>query len=343
MRPDQTLMFAEAADAADAVRRQAAAGELYRSAAERLRALDPPLVLTCARGSSDHAATYGQYLIELRLRLPALSQPPSVGSIFGAVSERLAGAAVLMISQSGRSPDLLATARACREAGAVVVALVNDTTSPLARIADIVLPLAAGPEKSVAATKSFIAACAALLRLVAEWGGDQALAADLATLPGVLDAAWRADWTPAVDRLSNRPSLFVLGRGLGLGMAQEAALKFKETTGLHAEAFSTAEVSHGPMALVRDGFPVLVFPPSDASAGGLAEQIAAFRRRGAVVVSAGGGLGADLELPLARDLGETVAPIAMIQSFYRLVNAIAVGRGFDPDHPPFLNKVTETQ
>lgn len=337
-----TRMFAEAAEAAEAVRRQAAFAAHYRAAAARLRALDPPMLLTCARGSSDHAATFGKYLIETRLRLPVLSQAPSIGSVFDAVSERVKGAAVLMISQSGRSPDLLRTATACKQAGATVVAIVNSEDSPLVALADIVLPLAAGPERSVAATKSFIATLAALLRLVAEWGGHEDLMRDLAALPDTLDRAWTADWQPAVQPLVARSGLYTLGRGLSLGTAQEAALKFKETSGLQAEAFSTAEVAHGPMALVRDGFPVLMLPLANALRGEAAQLVQQFRERGATVISSDSSLPGDIQLPMQPALSETLAPIAAIQSFYRLVNAVAVERGFNPDQPPFLSKVTET-
>jgi len=343
MSAKPSLMEVEAGEGADAVRRQQELHAVYRDAANRLRELSPPLVLTCARGSSDHAATFARYLIEFRLRLPVLSQSPSIGSIFGAVSDRLAGAVALMISQSGRSPDLVRTAKACRAVGATVVALVNDPDSPLAEAAHIVLPLAAGPERSVAATKSYIATLAALMRLVGEWAGDDALAVEIAALPDVLDAAWRLDWAAAVPLLCDRQSLYTLGRGLGLGVAQEAALKFKETAGLHAEAFSTAEVAHGPMALAHDGFPILLFPPRAPLADGLSEQVRQFRGRGAIVISAGAGFGAGLELPLPEGLGEVSAPVAMIQSFYRLANAVALARGFDPDRPPFLNKVTKTR
>jgi glucosamine--fructose-6-phosphate aminotransferase (isomerizing) len=174
----------------------------------------------------------------------------------------------LVISQSGKSPDLLRNAQAAKAAGARVVALVNVEDSPLAELADTVLPLCAGPEKSVAATKSYLASLAAILHLGAVWHGDAALVATLADLPASLRRAWQADWQAVTDGLVEAHNLFVLGRGLGLAAAQEAALKFKETCGLHAEAYSSAEVKHGPMALVGPGFPVLAFAQPDETGTG---------------------------------------------------------------------------
>ncbi|PTQ08285.1 iron dicitrate transport regulator FecR [Sphingomonas oleivorans] len=335
-------MFIEAAEAAAVAERQIAGNaDRMADAVARLRALDPPFVATIARGSSDHAATFAKYLIETRLRLPTLSHAPSIASLYEATSPKLAGVPLLVISQSGRSPDLIGAAAAAQRVGAVVVAIVNDVESPLADMADILLPLHAGPETSVAATKSFIATMVALAHLVAQWSADNRLLGALSAIGGTLRAAWAQDWSVALDPLREATNLIVLGRGLSLSVAQEAALKFKETSGLHAEAFSSAEVAHGPMALIREGFPLLVFPPRDAAAQGLDVQIDAFAERGANIFVAGR-TGAGRMLPVEPDLHPVVAPIAMIQSFYRLAEALAFARGYDPDQPPFLNKVTYT-
>jgi glucosamine--fructose-6-phosphate aminotransferase (isomerizing) len=195
----------------------------------------------------------------------------------------------------------------------------------------------------VAATKSYIAALSAILHLVAEWSDDHELSEALATLGATLDAAWAADWSPAIKLYSGAESMFVLGRGLTLGIAQEAALKFKETCRLHAEAFSLAEVSHGPMALIEEGFPLLVFPPQDQAAFGARELIDTFAGRGAVVAAAGTRMDNVTCLPVQLGLHPAIAPLAMIQSFYRLVNRLAFERGLDPDRPPRLSKVTETR
>jgi glucosamine--fructose-6-phosphate aminotransferase (isomerizing) len=343
MATTTTLMFREAAETAVVLRTGLPAMEkAARKAAGLLRAHPPMFVATSARGSSDNAATYAKYLIETQLRIPTLSQAPSLASIFDAVSPNLRNAAVLAISQSGRSEDLLRTASAAKAAGALVIGMVNDAGSPLAELADVLIPLGAGPEVSVAATKSFIMAVAAILVLVAEWKDSAELRAASAGLPAVLESAWEKDWSRAVSPLIHTESLFVLGRGLTFGVAQELALKFKETCGIHAEAFSTAEVTHGPAALVGEGFPVLILPPPDLAAAGIREQIADFQGRGAVTIVMGEGFGGDIVLPMDKGLAPQVFPIAAVQSFYKLVNAVAVGRGRNPDQPPFLRKVTYT-
>ena len=171
--------------------------------------------------------------------------------------------------------------RAAKNAGALVVALVNAESSPLAQAADFTVPLCAGIERSVAATKSYIASLSAIIQLVGSWGRDARPAAVRSSgAPALLERAWQLDWTAAVARLRFATDLYVIGRGLGLGVAQEAALKFKETCGLHAEAVSSAEVRHGPMALIRAGFPVLMFAQNDETLGGveaLATELAARR------------------------------------------------------------------
>jgi glucosamine--fructose-6-phosphate aminotransferase (isomerizing) len=227
------------------------------------------------------------------------------------------------------------------------VALVNVEDSPLARMAHTVLPLHAGAERSVAATKSYLASLAAILQLGASWKGEPPLLDALDALPDALRAAWRCDWSPLVDGLQEARNLFVLGRGLGLAAAQEAALKFKETCGLHAEAFSSAEVKHGPMALVGPGFPVLAFALADETGAGTRALAEEFRERGAPVWIAtndtgGSGSSPVQALPLADAPHPACAPLLVVQSFYRAINALALRRGFNPDLPPHLNKVTET-
>src|SRR5262249_54506627 len=161
----------------------------------------PRVVVTCARGSSDHAATYARYLIETRMGLLTSSASPSVSSVYG-VRQELDRCLFLVLSQSGRSPDLLAAAAAAKDSGALVVAMVNVEDSPLAAAADHVIPLRAGPETSVAATKSYICALAASLHLVARWREDGTLSDTLASLPEQLNQAWELDWSPMVEMLA---------------------------------------------------------------------------------------------------------------------------------------------
>ncbi len=340
--PTTTRMHAEALEAGDAVARQFAANaDIVDDLAERLRAQPPRFIVTCARGSSDHAATYGKYLFETQLGLVTASASPSVGSVY-AVQPRLDGALFVAVSQSGKSPDLLRNAEIAKRAGAHVLALVNVADSPLAQLADTVLPLHAGPETSVAATKSYLCSLAAMLQLTARWSSAAPLTEAVHRLPDALRAAVRQDWSPLVEGLAGARNLFVLGRGLGLGGAQEAALKFKETCGLHAEAFSSAEVKHGPMALVGPGFPVLAFAQDDVTGDGTAAVAREFHARGAPVWLAAPGASGPGSLPLAPSLHPAMTPLLTVASFYPAVNALAVARGFNPDLPPHLNKVTET-
>lgn len=339
-----TLLYREAAEAPEAIRTQLAANEeaMIRLAC-RLREQPPRAIVTCARGSSDHAATFGRYLIETRTGLLTSSASPSVASVYH-TQQQLAGTVLLAISQSGASPDLIATAQSARRAGALVVALVNAPGSPLSQAAEITVPLHAGPERSVAATKSYLAALAALVHLVACWTGDAALHAALDQLPALLTRAWALDWSAAVQELAGVTDLFVIGRGLGLGLAQEVALKVKETCGMHGEAFSAAEVRHGPMALVGSGFPVLAFAQSDESGPSVTALAQDFAQRGARVLLAGA---PGAHVPCTQHLPSLTAhpalePLAFAQSFYRMLNALALARGRDPDSPPHLAKVTGT-
>jgi len=281
MNASDTLMFREAQESAAVVARQLAANEAVVSAlAQSLREAPPRFIVTCARGSSDHAAAYAKYVFETQLGIATASASPSVSSVYAA-EQQWRDALFIAISQSGKSPDLLRTAEAAKRAGARVVALVNVADSPLAALADTVIPLHAGPERSVAATKSYLAALAAVLHLCARWSGDAELDAALPTLPDALRKSWDADWSSLHEGLVGAHNLFVVGRGFGLGIALEAALKFKETCGLHAEAFSAAEVKHGPMALVGPDFPVLCFAQDDDTLASTLAVAREFRGRGA--------------------------------------------------------------
>jgi len=334
-------MFREAGEAAEAVRAQlernrAAATELGAA----LRALAPRAVVTCARGSSDHAATYAKYLVETRLGVLTASAAPSIASVYNAPQD-LRDCLFVAISQSGGSPDVLAAAQAAHRAGAVVVALVNEEDSPLARAARYCLPLCAGKEESVAATKTYIASLAAIAHLVAAWSDDARLLQALSSAPAALERAWALPWDAAVERLREKSHLFVLARGVGLGVAQEAALKCKETCGLHAESFSAAEVRHGPQALLEGSFPALVLAQDDEARPGLEAIARELAGRGVEVLAAGIDVPGATILPTL-EAHPAIQPLLLAQSFYRLANALAIARGHDPDRPPHLRKVTRT-
>jgi glucosamine--fructose-6-phosphate aminotransferase (isomerizing) len=319
--------------------------QLVRDAGRRLRELAPPFAATLARGSSDQAAAFGKFLLETHARVPTLSHAPSVGSLYHATSPNFRDVPLIAISQSGRSPDLLAAAEDARAQGAVVIAIVNDAASPLAELAQIVIPVHAGAETSVAATKSFVCTLVALTHLVAEWSQDAALLAALETVGEVLEDAAIADWTGAVELLKDASEMLVLGRGPTLPIAGEAALKLKETSSLHAEAFSSAEVAHGPMTLVGEGDPVLALAPLDVARTGLRERLEDFAARGARVIAAGMAediAPAGVVLPMRTEVHPVIGAIAQIQSFYGLANALSLARGRNPDAPPHLNKVTRT-
>jgi len=334
-------MYSEAAQAPEVVREQLQANAArVAQLAARLHAQPPRAVVTCARGSSDHAATFARYLIETRIGLLTSSAAPSVSSVYEARAD-LAGTLMLAISQSGASPDLLATVKSARSAGAYVVALLNAESSPLAQLADVVLPLRAGAELSVAATKSYIASLSAIVQLLAAWARDAQLAAALQQAPQLLAQAWELDWSGGLTHLTQANDLYVIGRGPGLAIAQEAALKLKETCAMHAEAISAAELRHGPMALVRPGFPLLVFSQNDESRAGVALLAAELAGAGADVLLAGGDARGATVLP-ALETHPVIEPLLFTQSFYRLVNALSLARGGDPDRPPHLSKVTET-
>ena len=345
MRVERTYMFQEAAGSSDAVRAQLRHdGAAIAAIGAELRRLAPRAVITCARGSSDHAATYAKYLIETRAGVLTASAAPSVSSLYG-VSQDLRGCLFLALSQSGRSPDLLASVAAAKAAGATILAFCNTPDAPLMAAADWAIELRAGVEASVAATKSYIATLAALARMVAAWTQDAALESAVGTLPGLLDQSWALDWSAALTPLESAANLYVVGRGLGLGAAQEAALKFKETCGVHAEAFSSAELRHGPYTLLGPEFPALLFAQRDATRRGIEALSLDLARRGVPVLIAGAEAGVTaagaIMLP-ALDVAAGVAPILLVQSAYRLIATLAVRRGFDPDHPAHLLKVTET-
>jgi glucosamine--fructose-6-phosphate aminotransferase (isomerizing) len=342
LRPT-SLMLRETAEAPEVVSRLIAANEpLCRELAARLRASPPRFVVTCARGSSDSAASCAKYLIELRLGIVVASVGPSITSVYGR-RPAMGGALFLAISQSGRSPDLLTLAEVARADGALTIAIVNDATSPLAERCEVVLPLHAGAETSVAATKSYLASLAAVLQLGAHWSGEVRLDRAVRRLPDDLNDALARDWRSVVPMLAEVRSLYVVGRGPGFAAAQEMALKLKETCGIHGEAVSAAELRHGPLALAGPDFPVLLLSQRDESLAGVTELGADLVRRGVPVIAAGPAAveGARV-LPTANGVDPFAQPLALVQGFYPLADALARQRGHDPDKPPHLSKVTQT-
>lgn len=333
-------MLDEAAGASAVVRAQLQDSAAMTALGADIRRLAPRAVVTCARGSSDHAATYAKYLIETHTRVLTASAAPSINSLYG-VKQDLRDCLFIAISQSGRSPDLLAAVAAAKTSGATVLAVCNSPDSPLVADADWVIHLRAGVEASVAATKSYLATLVALARCVAAWTEARALNAAIEQLPQWMDAGWALDWSAALPELEAATNLFVIGRGLGLTAAQETALKCKETCGLHAEAFSSAEVKHGPYTLLSANFPAWLFGQRDATLPGIKALAAELMRRGVPVILAGAQMSGAVELPTL-DAPAELAPILLVQSAYKLIADLSVRRGFDPDRPAHLKKITET-
>jgi glucosamine--fructose-6-phosphate aminotransferase (isomerizing) len=320
------------------IRQKAGLAAPLRELVARLRAQPPLLVMTCARGSSAHAATFAKHLIERHLGIPVAEMAPNIASVYRR-ELRLGGQLFLAISQSGRSDDLIAGAAMARAAGALTAALVNDVASPLAAACEIVLPLGAGPESSVAATKSFVASLAALLHLVASWAADSVLQDALERLPERLAAASELDWGAALDAVVGAASLVTIGRGPTLAIAREAALKLKEVANLPAEAFSGAEFLHGPVALVATRCPILLLMPGDEAAAGMRQLAADLAvKGGALLIAEPAGL-----LPALPGGHPDANAVCLIQSFYAMLPRLAARLGIDPERPRHLQKVTRTR
>ncbi|MGI9506442.1 MAG: SIS domain-containing protein [Geminicoccaceae bacterium] len=315
--------------------------ESIRTTSSVIRDVDPAFAITVARGSSDHVCTYLKYVSELLLGIPFASVGPSVASLYRA-RLRLQNSLCLSVSQSGKSPDIIDMAKAARRDGALTVAITNDPNAPLAEASSHVLNLHAGPERSVAATKTFLTSAVAGLLLLAEWRGDRGLIDAIHGLPAALDQATKIDWPAMRDAIGAETSLFTLGRGPAWAMANEAALKFKEVCQIHAESYSSAEVLHGPVSIVDQGFPVLVFAAADAAEDALIGVADGLAEKGARVFVTSVQPRIATAIEPVRTKHPLTDPLVLIVSFYAMVERLAASRGIDPDRPRHLKKVTET-
>lgn len=339
----ESLMRSETTSAPAVVRDFLATSRLTIDAlVDDLRSASIRTVVTIARGSSDHAASHFAYLLLTRLGVLVTSIPPSAITLHNAPINAV-GVAAISFSQSGQSPDLVAAMAGLRSRGALTAAFVNDVKSPLALGAQYCIDLAAGPEQSIAATKSLIAQLVAGTQLVASWSRDDALLEALGFLPDVLDEALTSDWSAAIAPLVNADRLLVIARGASLAIAAEMALKFKEVCGIQAEAFSAAEVKHGPMALIDSGYRLLILAPRGPEQAEVLAFAADMRRQGASVLVAAPNRHPDVQLPIAAGQHKVLDGVSAVQSFYVMVEALARARGLDPDQPPRLKKVTLTQ
>jgi glucosamine--fructose-6-phosphate aminotransferase (isomerizing) len=280
-------------------------------------------------------------LIERYIGIPVAAAAPSITTIYER-SLHLQDQLFIAVSQSGSSDDLVEATASAKAAGALTVGILNDTESSLASVCDVVLPMSAGPELSVAATKSFIGSLSLFLNLVGAWADEASIRSALERLPDRLAKAAECDWTQAIGTIASATSLATLGRGPTLAIAQEAALKLKEVCNIHAEAFSGAEFQHGPVALVSRDYPVLIFMPGDKSADNLAAlAIDLYRKRGAVFATGFHEVTGDLPV-LPPDHPDTDA-ICLIQAFYEFAIQLAVHRGMDIDQPRHIQKITRTR
>ncbi|MFT5997048.1 MAG: glucosamine--fructose-6-phosphate aminotransferase (isomerizing), partial [Glaciecola sp.] len=289
-------------------------------------------VYIIGRGSSDHAGLFAKYLIEVELGIPVCSAAPSVSSLFKQ-QLKLKNALVLCISQSGRSPDILAQAKAAQQSGATCIALVNDESSPLAKLADVVLPLCAGEEKAVAATKSYLATLSAILQLVAAWGQSSKILSALNELPTHLQKAIDAPAQLSPSFIQPLRNCVVLGRGFGYAISQEIALKLKEVCAVHAEAFSSAEFLHGPAALVSKQLAIVDIDLCDETSRAHRKLVVEMKKRGAAIIQLTG---------ITKNVHPRLVPLTVLQRFYLDVEQISLAMDINPDAPVGLNKVTQT-
>ncbi|APD50718.1 SIS domain-containing protein [Francisella hispaniensis] len=339
-----TLMYQEASSSFAKVANQLKLNkDITSSIVKIIKQKNIKRIITIARGSSDCVANFAKYLFETQLGFSVSSLPPSITTIYGkniGDDKTLA----IAISQSGGSPDLRLALEGCKQAGCITLAIVNVEKSPLAESADLVLPVRADAENAVAATKSVITSLVALVALVAEYNQDKTLLDALEALPAVLEKSLKSDWSKALTELQNSKNMFVIGRGFGFPIAQEMALKFKETCAIHAEAFSSAEVLHGPFALMNQTFTTFTILQHDESAEGTREIVKRMTDLGVRTVFATTDNQSDAKVHLNVDVKthSILETIVLLQKFYLMVNDLALSLGFNPDNPDNLKKVTET-
>lgn len=338
-----SLMAAEIHEQPQVVERLLRDGrEACADAAAWARDRAPRFVLLAARGTSDHAALYLKYLLEVRLGLPAGLMSPSTITTYGARPD-LRDVLVVALSQSGGSPDLSRTVEVARECGASTLALTNAAGSPLALAAEQHVDVLAGPEHAVAATKSYVAELLASWLIVDSWTGGTGAAADgLAESLAVL-LARRAEVRALAERFRFTDRIVVTGRGYSYPTAREAALKLMETSYVAAHAFSGADLMHGPLAMIDPDLPVVAVAPAGEGSRALRPVLETLHERGTDLTVLGGS--ADLataSFALDDALPEELAPVASIVPLQLLALEMALARGHDPDRPRGLSKVTRT-
>jgi glucosamine--fructose-6-phosphate aminotransferase (isomerizing) len=343
----QTIMAREIAEQPAAIAATLSALRPLRAQIAQLAA-NRQQILFVARGSSDNAAIYGRYLLEVHAGRTASMAAPSVATHYQRKLD-LSGALVVCISQSGQTEEIVATQDWARGCGAATIAITNVAGSPLARAADLALVTLAGPERAVPATKTFTTQLAAVAVLATALAPDpSALDADLDRVPGEIEKliAARAGVDEAVTLLARTNEVLVNGRGLAFAAAVETALKLEETCLRPVRGLSYADLKHGPIAIVDPQMVSVVVAAQDGPMlEGLTELLGELRSRGALTIGIGGdsGFAAAADVSVAGpDLPEMVAPIALVVAGQLVVEALARALGLNPDAPRGLNKVTQT-
>ncbi len=319
-----------------------------RRIASAIRVRPPHFAMFVARGSSDNAARYGQYVFGVTSRLPVALATPSLYTLYSA-PPRLHDALVLAVSQSGQSPDIVSVVEEGRKQGVHTVAITNDSQSPLALAAEHTIGLHAGKEQSIAATKTYTASLVALAMLstllAEDHEGFQALQSVPEFISQVVKTA--SDTIKAAVRYRYMEACVVLSRGYNYATAFEIALKLKELTYVLAEPYSSADFQHGPVALVERGFPVLAVVPEGALADELVDFLKQLHERGAelVVISSRPDALALAQSPLLipPNVPEWLSPMVTVVQGQLFALGLTLAKGFDPDHPRGLHKVTLTE
>lgn len=333
-----TAMAREIAEIPAAAERLLARHQIASAIADRVERAAPRIVIVCGRGSSGHVGVYLRYLIETRIGLLVSAAAPSIVTAYRRRPD-MRNALFVVISQSGRSPDLVMATQYARESGALTLAIVNDETSPAAAAADLVLPIGAGPEHAVAATKTVALSMLAGVQLLAALTGDDDLRDGLCRVPDRLEKVRACDWSRWGNSVATAPATFVASRGYGLGTAREIALKITEILRLPALGYSAAELRHGPRAAITPLTPVLLLRQNDEVAATVDELMSDLRNAGETIFSAGGPAGT---LPWIGDDHPICDAVAMLIPAYTAIEAAARRHGLDPDKPPHLSKVTRT-
>ena len=334
----QTAMAREIREIPTTAERLLAERDSIITVANRIRQADPRVVVISGRGSSGNAGTLLRYLFEARAGLLVSTSAPSVMTTYGQ-SIDMRNAVFIVISQSGRSPDLVMGAQSARKNGALTIAIVNDLTSPLALACELTLPMGAGLERSVAATKSVVLSMVTSVQLVASLTSDDELNEKIKRLPQRFSDALACDWSQWSSSLAAARAAFVVGRGFGLGPAREIGLKVTEAMRIPTLSYSAAEVMHGPLACASAEIPFLVLRQNDGSSAMVDALIAELRVRKLNVFSAGDPTGV---LPWIGNDDPICDAITMLLPAYATIEQAARARGFDPDNPPNLSKITET-